>query len=137
MNNSIHQRGLTLTEVLVAIVLLAVLLVPAVNALYTGHLGTEVQADLIRHHYRLVSRLETVLAEPYASLEASAAGPATPTSYSDAAGPPDRVVVFIAGYDADDGDADGNPFTDPDNGLLWVRVAIDESVLGLETLATR
>jgi len=134
MNKPHCQRGLTLTEVLVAVVLLSVLLVPAVNALYAGFLGTEIHSDLIRDHYRLVSRLETVLAEPFAGLEDAAAGPSTPSSYSDSAAPPDRVVVFIAGYDPDN---TVDPFADPDDDVLWVRVAIDGSVQGLETLTTR
>lgn len=130
------QRGLTIVEVLVAMVLLAALLVPAVNALYTGMLGSTVHTDLGRNHYRLVSRMESVLAEPFPSLEAAAAGSTVPSSYSDAAGPADRLLVYIAGYDADNADADGDPFTGPDSDILWVRVAVDESTQAIESLTT-
>lgn len=131
------QSGLTLVEVLVSVLLLAVLLVPALHALHTGFIGVAIHGDYSRDHYRLVSRIETVLSESFNSLEAAAAGPSTPSSYSDAAGPPDRVLVYIAAYDADNLDTDDDPFTGADSDVLWVRVAIDGSVQDLESLATR
>lgn len=130
------QYGLTIVEVLVAVVLLAALLVPAVNALHTGLLGSSVHADLGRNHYRLLSRMESVLTEPFASLEAAAAGATVPSSYSDAAGPADRILVYIAGYDADNADADGDPFTGADSDLLWIRVAVDGSTQVIDSLTT-
>ncbi|MGI9234192.1 MAG: prepilin-type N-terminal cleavage/methylation domain-containing protein [Woeseiaceae bacterium] len=131
------ESGMTLVEVLVAVSLLAVLLVPALHALHTGFVGAAVQTDHSRDHYRLVARIETVLADSYTNLEIAAAGPATPSSYSDAAGPADRILVFVAPYDADDADTDADPFTGADDGVLWVRVAIEGSVLDLVSLATR
>lgn len=130
------QYGLTIVEVLVAVVLLAALLVPAVNALHTGLLGSGVHADLSRNHYRLLSRMESVLTEPFAILEAAAAGVTVPSSYSDAAGPADRILVYIAGYDADNADADGDPFTGPDSDILWIRVAVDGSTQAIDSLTT-
>ena len=132
-----RQQGLTLVEVLVAATLLALLLVPAVTAIHTGWLGSQVHADIGRNHYRLVSRLEAVLAESFSDLEAAAAGPAVPSSYSDAAGPPDRVLVFIAGYDADNADADDDPFTGADPDILWLSVAVEGSIRRLDSLTTR
>lgn len=137
MSRRPKQQGLTLVEVLVAVSLLAVLLVPAVSALHSGFVGAQAHADYSRDHYRLVSRLETVLAESYASLETAITGPSIPSSYSDAAGPPDRVLVYIAAYDADNADADGDPFTGTDADVLWVRVAIEGSVQNLDTLTSR
>ncbi|MGI9232622.1 MAG: prepilin-type N-terminal cleavage/methylation domain-containing protein [Woeseiaceae bacterium] len=132
-----YESGMTLVEVLVAVLLLAVLLVPALHALHTGFVGTAVHTDHSRDHYRLVARIETMLAESYGNLESAAAGPATPSSYSDAAGPADRILVYIAPYDADNADSDADPFTGADDGVLWVRVAIEGSVLDLVSLATR
>lgn len=131
------ENGLTLVEVLVSVSLLAVLLVPAIHALHTGFVGAEAHADHSRNHYRLVSRIETVLAESYGSLEAAAAGQSTPSSYSDAAGPPDRLLVYIAAYDADNADTDNDPFTGTESDVLWIRVAIQGSVQDLVSLATR
>lgn len=132
-----YESGLTMVEVLVAVSLLAVLLVPALHALHTGFIGVEIHTDYSRNHYRLVSRMETVLSESHSDLEAAAAGPSTPSSYSDVAGPPDRILVYIAPYDVDDADTDADPFTGADDGVLWVRVAIEGSVLDLASLATR
>lgn len=131
------EGGLTLIEVLISISLLAVLMVPAIHALHTGFVGAEVHADYSRNHYRLVSRIETVLSESFSSLEAAASGPSTPASYSDAAGPPDRILVYVAAYDADNADTDNDPFTGTDPDVLWVRVAIEGSVQDLVSLATR
>ncbi|MDX1516081.1 MAG: prepilin-type N-terminal cleavage/methylation domain-containing protein [Woeseiaceae bacterium] len=131
------QRGLTIVEVLVALTLLAVLLIPAVTAIHTGLLGSQVHSDTGRNHYRLLSRLETVLAESFDELEAAAAGPTVASSYSDAAGPSDRILVYIAGYDADNADADNDPFTGPDPDILWLRVAVEGSAASLDSLTTR
>lgn len=131
------QRGLTIVEVLIAMLLLAVLLVPAVNALHTGFVGSTVHLETSEHHYRLLSRMETVLAETFANLEAAAAGSSVPSGYSDPVGSADRILVFIAGYDADDADNDGDPFTGADADILWVRVAIDGSVQAIDSLTTR
>lgn len=150
MTSRIRQSGLTYIEVLVAAVLLAIVLVPAIEALHTGMLGTEVHATAASDHYAALSRMEEVLAEPH-SLLLTAAGTAgnykTPTGYSDTAGSAQRRVVFIGLYDADDLDGDGNPFTVPDPnldgdndpytgyvGLLWLRVEIEGSVTAFETL---
>ena len=134
------EAGLTLVEVLVAMVLLAILLIPAINALQTGIIGAEVHGDVAASHYRLTSRLEELLVEPFADLSdaALAAGsPTTPSSYSDPAGPPGRLLVYLALYDGDNADADSDPFTGTDSDLLWIRVDIEDSVYTLETVTAR
>lgn len=145
-----RQSGLTYIEVMVAAVLIAIALVPAVDALHTGVLGSRVLDSSSNEHYAVLAKMEEVLAEPFGALTGAAAaagGKSTPSSYSDAAGPPDRRLVFIALYDADDADGDGNVFTVPDAnldgdnnpytgyiGLLWVRVEVAGSVASLESL---
>ena len=134
------QSGLTLVEVLVTIVLLAILLVPAISALQTGIIGTAVHSDVTDSHYRLASRVEDLMAEPFAQLSdaALAAGSATtPSSYSDAAGPPARLLVYLSLYDGDNADADDDPFTGTDSDLLWLRVEIEDSVFSLQTVRAR
>jgi len=131
------ENGLTLVEVLVSIVLLAIVLIPAISALQTGVVGADVHAEIASGHYRLTSRLEELLAEPFADLSdaAIAAGaPTTPSSYSDAAGPPGRLLVYLSFYDGDNADADDNPFTGTDPDLLWIRVDIEDSVHTLQTI---
>jgi len=134
------QTGLTLVEVLVAMALLAVLLVPAMRALQTGIIGADVHADIAASHFRLTSRLEELLAEPFVDLSdaAIAAGaPTTATSFSDAAGPPGRLLVYLSLYDGDNADADSDPFTGSDADLLWIRVDIEDTVHTLETIRAR
>lgn len=132
-----RQEGLSYLEVLVATVLVALSLVPALEALQIGILGGGIHESRVSLHYHLASKLEEVLAEPFANLaaEALAAG-GNPTSYSDAPGVPNRRLVFLAGYDGDDDDGDGDPFTGADSGLLWLRVEIEATSHALETLAS-
>lgn len=131
-----RQAGLTLVEVLITIALLAVLLVPAISALQTGVTGSSVHADLAADHYRLTARLEELLAEPFANLEAAANAAGSPTvvtSYSDASGP-GRLLVYLSAYDGDNADADDDPFTGTDAGLIWIRVAAEGTVHELQTV---
>lgn len=152
MRSHIRQCGLTYVEVLVATILLAIVLVPAIEALHTGMLGSDVRATVSQEHYGALSRMEELLAESHAMLAAAAeaAGDSkTPTSYSDPAGPVGRRLVYIALYDADNEDGDGDVFTVPDPnldgdnnpytgylGLLWVRVENEGSVTSFETLTS-
>lgn len=145
-----RQSGLTYIEVMIAVVLLVIALIPAMGALRTGVLGSDVFEASSSEHYAVLALMEEVLAEPFGSLMSAAAaagGKAAPISYSDTAGPPGRRVVFVALYDADDADGDGDVFTVPDanldgdnnpytgySGLLWVRVEVEGSVTSLESL---
>ena len=132
-----RQIGLTLVEILVSIVLLTVLLIPAMQALQTSVVGVQVHGDITAASYRLSARLEELLAEPYADLAAAAAAagsPTVPSSYSDTAGPPGRLLVYLSLYDGDDLDSDGDPFTGTDPDLMWIRVEIENSVHDLQTV---
>ena len=131
------QFGLTLVEVLVTIVLLAVLLVPAISALQSGVVGAQVHGDVSASTLRLTARLEELLAEPFASLSAAAiaAGSrSTPSSYSEASGTQGRLVVYLSFYDGDNLDSDNDPFTGTEPDLLWIRVDIENSVHSLQTV---
>ena len=131
------QHGLTLVEVLVTIALLAVLLVPVINALTTSSQGAEVHRELASNHFRLTSRLEELLAKPYGDLEAAALAAGSPqaeTTYSEAAGVPGRLVVYLSACDGDNADGDGDLFTGADDGILWIRVAVENTVHDLQTL---
>ena len=131
-----YSAGLTLVEVLVTIVLLAILLVPAISALQTGIIGADVHSDVATSHYRLTSRLEELMSYPFADLSdaATAAGDAsTPSSFSEPPGPA-RLIVYLSFYDGDNADADNDPFTGTEPDLVWIRVDIEDSVFTLETV---
>ncbi len=137
MTNRARQSGLTLVEVLITMVLLTVLLVPAMRALQTSVTGTQVHADLATDQFRLTSRMEELLAESFGDLEAAAiaaGAPTVETSFSDTAGPSGRLVVYLSLYDGDNADADDDPFTGTDPGLLWIRVAAEDTVHELQTV---
>ncbi len=63
-----QERGLTLVEVLVSMVLLSILLIPAIQAIQAGVAGAEVHADVATSHHRIASRLEELLTEPFTDL---------------------------------------------------------------------
>jgi type II secretory pathway pseudopilin PulG len=145
-----RQSGLTYIEVMIATALVAIALLPAMDGLYTSMRGSDVVESSSNEHYAALALMEDVLAEPFSMLTAAAAGAGdevTPSSYSDAGGAPDRRLVFVARYDADNSDGDGDVFTVPDPnldgdnnpytgyaGLLWVQVKVEGSVHPFESL---
>jgi prepilin-type N-terminal cleavage/methylation domain-containing protein len=134
-----QQCGLTLVEVLVSIVLLGILLVPAIRALQTGVVGSAIHNNLATDHFRLSSRVEELIAAPFADLvaAATAAGDnSTPTTYSEAPGP-GRLIVYLSFYDGDNEDQDDNSFTGGDTDLMWIRVSAEGTVFDLQTVVAQ
>ena len=134
-----RERGASYIEVLVATALVGACLVPALDALRTGLVAVEVGSTQTAQHYRMVGRLEELLATPFAALDAEAQALGSPgvasAVYSDAPTTPDRRLVYLSRYDGDDVDpADGDPFTGVDEGLLWIRVEIENTSLAIERL---
>ncbi len=131
------ERGVSYVEVLVAAAVIAAALVPAMESLSTALTATAVHEDLTASHYHLDTRMTELLAEPFAALDAEAqavADPGAATSYSDAPGATRRRLVYLSRYDGDNADADADPFTGIDAGLLWIRVEIENTVQAWETL---
>lgn len=140
MTSRRRQSGLTLVEVLVAVSLIAIVIVPALLALRTSVVGSAVNSDVTNVQYRLTSGLERVLAEPFATLETAAlgaGGPSNPSELSEPTGVPGRLLVFVAFYDGDDADGDGDGFTGADADLLWIRIESEGTVHALETIRAR
>lgn len=134
----IRSGGFTYTEVLVTVALLALVLVPALDSLSASLNASSSYASRVENQYRLIGRMEETLADSFVDLAdaaAAAGGPGVPTAYSDAPGSPERLLVFISAYDADNADADDDPFTGTDPDLLWVRVEIENSDHRLDTLS--
>ncbi len=135
-----REAGSSYVEVLIATALVTVALIPALDALIGGIRGAGIHVASVEEHYHLLGRLEELLAEPFDDLDAAATaagGPTVPTLYSDAGGTPRRRLVFLARYDGDDADADGDPFTGGDDGLLWIAVELEHGPRRLETLTSR
>lgn len=132
--SALRQLGISYVEVLATLILVAAIMIPATNAIRGAMDVAEADSQATVNHYRLVSKMEEVLADSFAAVSGQAAGPTTATSYSDTAGAVDRRLVFVATYDGDNADADDNPFTGTDPDLLWVRVEIEGSVSALQAL---
>lgn len=131
-----RQLGLSYVEVLVALIIISATVVPATDALRGAMKTADADTTATVNHYRLVGKLDEVLARPFAVLSPQATGPTTTTVYSDAPGSTDRRLVFISAYDADNADADNDPFTGMDTGLLWIRVEIEGTVTAIQSLKT-
>jgi Tfp pilus assembly protein PilV len=135
------QAGFSYIEALIATVLIALTLVPALEALQPGIQGVDIHLTQTENHYLRAAKLEETLAQPYADLvyaAKTAGGPGTPSTYSDsvntAAGRTVNRRVYLWSYDGDNADGDDDPFTGNDEGLLWMRVAIEGSEQALETV---
>ncbi len=136
--------GFSYVEILVATVLIALSLEPALEALSNGIQGSAIQTQRTEEAYLLQGKLEEVLADSFTDLESAAAaagGPGSVSSYSDVVTLADgrQLIrnVYVAGYDGDNADTDNDPFTGADPDLLWVRVAIPDTILELEALTMR
>lgn len=137
------MAGFIYVEILIATVLIAVALVPAMEALTPAINGSGIHQNRLADHYNLVGKLEDVLAQPFNDLESAAAtagSQTVTTSYSDTVTYPDgRQItrnVYLSLYDSDNADSDNNPFTGTDAGLMWARVEIAGTGNALETLTS-
>ena len=137
MKPQLYQHGISYIEVLVATLLIAVTLVPALDALGPGIQGSALHEKRARVQYALQGKMEQVLTESFAVLDLAAtqAGSATtPTTYSDSFAPDITRNVYIWRYDVDDADGDGDVFTGGENDLLWIRIALSDGSQSLQTL---
>lgn len=135
-----RQRGFGYIEALVAVALLAVALVPALEAL-TNVTRNAPAADQDDALWMAVSnKLNEISGTRFDSLDfyASTTGsPTTASSLSDAAGTNPRVLVYLSRYDGDNADGDNNAFTGTDTDLIWIRAAIADTPVEMSTLVTR
>jgi hypothetical protein len=134
-----RQRGAAYLEIMVALMILAVCLSPALDALTGGLATAPAVAATSRDFACVAAQIEKVLAEPYASLLQGAVSAGTKTvpvpAYSvgaDAACPARNT--FLARYSPDSA---ADPFVSQDSGLLFVRVAVVDGTASLTSLAVR
>ncbi len=132
------EAGFSYMEVLVATLLLAISVVPMLEALSGGIQRGDVHRSIVIQTRHLTSHMEQVLAQSFDDLEdAEAAAGGAPSSYSDLPASPDRRLVYLSRYDGDNADADSDPFTGTDDGLLWLRVEIENTPYFMETLTAQ
>ena len=135
-----QQSGLSYIEVLIATVLIAITLVPAIEGLTSGIQGSALNKQRVEIHYALKGKLEQLLSESFEDLDAAATAAGahtTATSYSDIFSPTMSRDVFIWRYDVVDADGDGNEFTGGEDNLLWISVALPDNSLSLQILVSR
>lgn len=133
-------KGFSYVEVLVASLLLAVALVPALEALRTAGQSIPHLESGASENFHLLAKLEEVLSKPYHELDQqalAAGGISTPTVYSDASGADRRRIVYLSRYDGDNADTDGDGLTGGDPGLVIVRVELEGTAQRLESLVSR
>ena len=135
------MAGLTYVEVLIATALIAVTLLPAIDALKPATQGMSIHEAQTVRHFALTALLEEVLANPFSELDAEAVAINDPTvastTYSDAAATNNRRLVYLSRYDADNADGNNNFFdAGIDEGLLWVRVEIEGTDQAIESLTS-
>jgi hypothetical protein len=98
-------RGFSYVEILLSLILLAVLLVPALESLQTAILGRPTVAAM-PGTLALQSKMEQVLSVPFSKIYAETYVPGGNTkhsvsdTFSDASGTPDRKLVVIYRYNA-------------------------------------
>lgn len=132
-------NGFSYIEVLVATAILAIALIPAMDALQNALRTTAAQNEIAGHGRHLQSLYEEVLAQSFSNLDAAgiaAGSPTTATSYSDVVTANPRRIIYIARYDADNADADDDPFTGVESNVLWVSGEIPNTVHSFKTLTT-
>ncbi len=136
-----RYRGFSYLEVLIAIIIIATALIPAMDALYSGVMGSSIHQQRSVQHYKILEKIEDVLARPFSELQSEADLAVNTTDiitrYSDPAGTKFRRLVYIDRYDIDNADGDNNPFTGVENDLLWIKVETQNWSDAIETLTRR
>ncbi len=129
------ESGFSYVEILLAMVLLLILLVPAMDALSSGLMGSVVpQAE---REARLREKMEEVLSRPYSELRAATyvaggnSDTAIKTAYADASGATNRRLVIFYRCNTTT-----HALSSADTGLIRVKVyyQADGDAAAMETL---
>lgn len=127
--------GLAYIEVMVALVLAVMALVPALSALQGSVRGSQVLGAIAARDTSLRGKMEEVMSLPFDTLNAETflTGGNTTSSVSaalsDAAGAERRIVILYR--------TDGSVLSSADTGLVRVRVAYEAGGTALETLKAK
>ena len=140
------QRGFSYVEILLSVVLLAILLVPALDAVQTAVMGSQNGATVLARELALRDYMERVLARPFAELyeRTYAQGgnsPGVNAALSEPEGTADRRNVVLYRFDASTPAVNGpdKGRTQADSGLIYILVYYerDGRERGLSTLVGR
>jgi hypothetical protein len=141
---TLRECGGGYVEVLVALVIFAVCLGPALNALSASVVAAPAVAASGVDLLCVKSHMEKIMAEPYSSLLSAATAAGTvnaATSYSAAADSPAAPApvcparqTYIARYNPE---SSTNVFPSSDTGLLLVRVAVPDNTTSFTSLVAR
>lgn len=127
--------GSAYLEVLVALVLVVMALVPALQALQSAVRGSSIVGEVAARDALLRAKMEEVLAKPFDMVNAETflSGGNTTTSVSaalsDPSSPDRRIVILYR--------TDGSAVSNSDTGLVRVRVAWEGGGTALETLKSK
>lgn len=135
-----RQRGFGYVEALVAVVLLAIVIVPALDALTNTVHGSPLADQDDDLWQAVANKLSEVSAARFDDLDAAASmagNPTTASLYSDASTVSPQVLVYLSRYDGDNADGDNNPFTGTDADLIWIRAVISDPPVEMSTLVAR
>jgi type II secretory pathway pseudopilin PulG len=132
------MSGFTYVEALIASVLIAITLVPALEAFSPAVKEGDVHSQFAIQQYRLSAKIEDILADSFSNIETEALAlnnAATISAlYSDNVGSTDRRLVFLSQYDGDNADNDNDVFTGTDQGLVWIKVSLQGSNKQMQSL---
>ena len=87
LNARCHENGFSYIEVLVATVLLAITLVPAMQGLEGAIVGSKKHETITQQQYFLQSKFEEILTQPFDDLDAAAIAAGSSGSASSTARP--------------------------------------------------
>lgn len=134
-----HSEGFSYLEVMISVLLIATVLVPASDLLSSALQGSQIHEERSAAHYRLVAKMEEVLARPLPELRQQADSAGSPNvvidAYSDSAGTYQRRLVYLSRYDADNADGDDDGFTGTEPDLFWLKVVVEGGNMRTITLA--
>ncbi len=128
-----RQSGFTYVEIMITVAVIAIAILPIMDALQTSAQASGYQRQHVALHYHLMGGMESVLAESYTALEAEIINSTTASSFSDASGTSDRRLVYLSKYDIDNVDLDNDVFTGTDD-VIWVKTELEGTNHSFETL---
>ncbi|MCB1742545.1 MAG: hypothetical protein KDK91_19375 [Gammaproteobacteria bacterium] len=137
MSRGTCQTGFSYVEVLLAMLLLGVALVPITRMLSESLAGASSAGQMLSLELTLSSKLEQVLANSFQILEQQASGSQPSNDLSDPVGSEPRILVSVLGFDADNADGDDDVLTGVDDGVLLIRVEAEHHATRFESLRVR